>query len=109
MYTKFFSLFSRRNARVAVLGTACVVSSFAIGIQSVGEVQPVTLIEAGAVQEQGDMDGSGSIDIQDVILILEIAQGYREASPAQLRADPNTDGQLTVTDALRVLETLSLR
>ncbi|MCF7844516.1 MAG: hypothetical protein K9M03_01660 [Kiritimatiellales bacterium] len=109
MYTKFFSIFSRRNSRVLALGTACVVSSFAIGIQSVGEVQPVTLIEAGSIQEQGDVDGSGSVDIQDVIDILEIAQGYEVATPAQLRADPNSDGQLTVADALSILETLSLR
>ena len=109
MYTKFLSLFSRRNSRVLMLGTACVVSSFAIGIQSVGEVQPVTLIEAGAVQELGDVDGSGGVEIQDVITILEIAQGYSEATPAQLRADPNADGQLTVADAMRILETLSLR
>lgn len=92
-----------------MLGTACVVSSFAIGIQSVGEVQPVTLIEAGSIQEQGDVDGSGSRDLQDVIIILEISQGYAEATPAQLRADPNKDGQLTVADALSILKSLSLR
>ena len=109
MYTNILSLFSRRNRRVLALGVACIVSSFAIGIQSVGEIQPVTLIEAGSVQQAGDMDGNGSIDIQDAISVLEIAQGYKEATPDQLRADPNGDGQLTVDDALRILATLAIR
>ena len=106
MYTKFFSLFSRRNRRVMVLGVVCVVSSFAVGIQSVGEVQPVALIEAGSIQEAGDVDGSGSVDVRDAIRILEVAQGFSQPTPAELKADPNGDGQLTVEDALRILKTL---
>ncbi|PIR49182.1 hypothetical protein COU80_00330 [Candidatus Peregrinibacteria bacterium CG10_big_fil_rev_8_21_14_0_10_55_24] len=110
MYTSIRSLFpSRRNLRALALGAVCIVSSFAIGIQSVGEVQPVTLIEAGSIEQPGDIDGDGDIDLQDVIHILEIAQGYEPVTPANLMADPNRDGALTVDDALRILTVLSLR
>jgi len=106
MYTKFLSFFSRRNRRVVALGVVCVVSSFAVGIQSVGEVQPVALIEAGSIQEAGDVDGSGSIDVRDAIRILEVAQGFSEPTPEELKADPNGDGMLTVSDAVRILQML---
>lgn len=88
------------------LGTACVLSSFFIGIQSVGEVQPVTLIEAGNIELTGDVDGDGNVDIQDALRILEIAQGYRDATPQELRADPNGNGMLTIDDAVRILSEL---
>lgn len=105
MYTKFLSYF-RKNLRVFMLTTMCVVGSFALGIQSAGEVQPIALIEAGNVELPGDIDGSGVLDIHDAILILEVAQGYKKVSPEQLRADPNGNGVLTVDDALSVLSQL---
>ena len=88
---------------------ACIVSSFAIGIHTAGDVTPVSLIEAGGIPSLGDMDGNGVVDISDAITILEIAQGYREATVDQRKADPNGDGALTADDAIRVLSTLSLR
>ena len=107
MYTYIHSLLSRRNVQVLTLGVATVVSSFAIGIRTAGEVQPITLIEAGSAELAGDVDYSGKVDIQDAIRILEIAQGYDTATPEELLADPNKDGQLTVSDALQLLATLS--
>lgn len=80
--------------------------SFTVGISTVGEVTPIRLIEAGSTEIRGDVDGSGRIDIQDVTLILEIANGYRVAEPHELRRDPNGDGRLTVDDALSLLEDL---
>lgn len=99
----------RRNLQALLIGASCIASSFAIGIQTAGEVHPISLIEAGSSTQRGDIDGSGEIDEQDVIMLLEIAQGYAEATPQQLLADPNGDGQLTVDDALRLLNTLSIR
>lgn len=98
----------RRNVRMLAIGAACIVSSFAIGMQTAGDVQPVSLIEAGGTTLAGDVDGSGVVDLLDVRLILEVAQGYASATSDQLRADPNGDGALTVDDALRILSTLSL-
>lgn len=91
------------------IGAACLVSSFAIGINTTGDVAPVSLIEAGGLTVSGDVDGSGVIDLRDVILILEVSQGYELATPEQLEADPNSDGALSVDDALRLLSTLSLQ
>ena len=103
------SIVSRRNLQLLSLSTLCVVASFALGIQTAGEVQPVTLIEAGSISKAGDVNGSGELDLDDVVIILEIAQDYRAATPEQLQADPNKDGQLTVDDALDILMQLSLR
>ncbi|MCK5018442.1 MAG: hypothetical protein KAS32_15390, partial [Candidatus Peribacteraceae bacterium] len=97
-----------RNLQIYALGIVAVVSAFSFGIHSAGEVRPAALIEAGSVQLAGDMNQNGKVDIQDAIIILEITQGYRDASATQLHADPNGDRQLTVDDALRILATLSL-
>ena len=88
------------------IGLACMVSSFAVGIQTAGDVQPITLIEAGSTNLVGDIDGNGIVDKQDAIRILEVAQGYSSATPQELLADPNRDGELTVSDALHILSTL---
>jgi hypothetical protein len=106
---KHTSRSTARNLQLLALGAVAVASSFALGIQSASEVQPISLIEAGAIERAGDMDGDGIVDVQDAIAILEIAEGYRTASPAQLRADPNGDGVLSVDDAIRILTALQLR
>ncbi len=109
MYTKFLNLFSRRSRRVLALGVVCIASSFAIGIQSVGEVQPVTLIEAGSIEQTGDVNGDGRLTVEDAIYVLEVSEGYVSASPRELMADPNKDGQFTVSDAIRILNELPNR
>lgn len=98
--------FSRKSGQMLVLAMLCVATSFSIGIQSAGDVQPFTLIQAGSVQQRGDMNGDGAIDSVDATIILEIAQGYREPTVEQLKADPNQDGQLTVDDAMRIMSAL---
>lgn len=108
MYIKYpHSL--RRNLKVLASGAACIIGSFVIGIQTAGDVQPVSLIQAGGTPYAGDVDGSGTVDVSDVLIILEVAQGYSSATTDQLKADPNGDGQLTVDDAIGILSTLSLQ
>ena len=99
----------RRKAKFLALGMLSIAASFAVGTQSVGEVQPFTLIEAGSTEKAGDVDGSGVVDLQDVIMILEFSQGYAVATPQELAADPIRDGKFTADDALRVLSTLTLQ
>lgn len=99
----------RRNLKVLATGVVCIVGSFLVGIQTAGDVQPVSLIQAGGTPFAGDVDGSGTVDMSDVLVILEIAQGYRSATTDQLKADPNQDGQLTVDDAIGILSTLSVQ
>lgn len=89
-----------------MLGLLCFVTSFSVGIQSAGEVAPFVPIKAESVVVPGDMNNDGLLDKDDVNIMLEIANGYREASSAQLRADPNQDGSITVSDAMQILSTL---
>ncbi|PIR53553.1 hypothetical protein COU76_00725 [Candidatus Peregrinibacteria bacterium CG10_big_fil_rev_8_21_14_0_10_49_10] len=102
------SIFKRQNLHVLSLGALAVVSSFSLGIRSAGDMQPVSLIQAGSIQLPGDVDGSGKVTVQDAIIILEIARGYVQATPEQLKADPNKDGLLTLDDAIAILRELSL-
>lgn len=89
------------------MGAATIMSAFFVGIQTAGDVQPIALIEAGSTELRGDVDRSGSIDLRDAIVILEIVQGYRDPTPEELKGDPSGDGLLTVDDALRILATLA--
>ena len=99
----------RRNAKLLGLSLFCLVSSFAVGIQTAGDVHPFTIIEAGGLLQPGDVDENGTVDIHDAIRILEFSQGYEIPSSEALRADPNGDGQFTVDDAIRILSRLALQ
>lgn len=92
---------------MVLLGILCVAGSFAVGIQTAGDVQPIGSIAAESPDLPGDVDDDGRIGIRDAVLILEVARGYRDASPAMLQHDPNGDGILTVDDAISVLKELS--
>lgn len=96
-------------AQIVALGALCVVASFTVGLHTAGDIQPIALIEAGTVASSGDLDGSGSLDIEDAIFILEVVEGYRTVEPGQLVADPSGDGILTIDDALHILSILSLQ
>jgi len=81
-----------------------VLSAFFVGIQTAGDVRPISLIEAGVVVSS-DMDGDGIVDARDALVILEVVSGYRDVTPEMLRSDPNRDGILTIDDAIRILAT----
>lgn len=85
----------------------CMTAAFAIGIQTAGDVRPVvdSTIADGAYLE-GDLNGNGQLDIGDARAALEIAQGYRPATPEELAADPNGDFVITGEDVLFILEIL---
>ncbi|TSC57908.1 MAG: hypothetical protein Greene041662_867 [Candidatus Peregrinibacteria bacterium Greene0416_62] len=92
-----------------MMGTATIACAFLIGIETAGDIHPIAFIEAGNGEIRGDINGNGTLDIGDAIVVLEIVQGYRDPTPVELRADPNGDGLLTVDDALRILVTLEKR
>ncbi len=79
-----------------------VTASFGLGVRLSGDVQTVDRTKAGDVLA-GDMNDDGSVNRDDVKIILEIAQNNRAPTPKQLRADPNQDGKITVEDAMRIL------
>lgn len=91
---------------VLTLGVFCIVGSFAVGIRTAGDVRTISPLSAETPILAGDMDGNGTVDTTDVAMILEVAQGYREPTIAELRADPNGDGVISVDDALALLHTL---
>ncbi len=119
MKTKNLSILSSRLAKLTGFAAVCVTASFVVGIQTAGDVQPFAALQADEITENGmalsdiaqsgDIDGSGELDLQDVILILEIVQGYETPTLLQLKADPNGDNRLTAEDALRILRTLAVR
>ena len=98
---------SPANFKVLMIGAATVASAFFVGIQTAGDIRPISLIEAGSGELRGDIDGNGVVDIHDAIAVLDIAQGYEDPSVEQLKADPNGDGLLTVDDALRILRAIA--
>jgi hypothetical protein len=91
------------SLQVIALGVLSVVSSFAVGIRTAGDIETIELTSANDLHIAGDMNADGIVEISDVLAILEIAQGYEIATPDQLLSDPNGDGELTVEDAMRVL------
>lgn len=100
--------------QVASFGALCVMGSFLLGVETAGDVQTFGRSQAGELipataTVAGDMTGEGDVTIEDVIIILEIAQGRQDVQPEAIAADPNHDGTLTVDDALRVLRTMALR
>lgn len=95
--------------QILTLGLLAAVVSFGLGVKTAGDVQTIEHTDASSDIVAGDMNADATVDEQDVILILEIAQGYEAATPEQIAADPNDNGVLTVDDALRVLQTLVAR
>ena len=98
-----------QNLQIATLGCLSVIVSFTVGIRTAGDVQTVAPTEATGMRMSGDINNDEQIDTEDVIAILEVARGYRSATPEELLADPNADGRLTIDDALRILHDLSAR
>lgn len=75
-------------------------------MQTSGRIEPFAQSEAaiiGAVERREP-------GLQDVIAILEVAQGYREATREELqRNDTDGNGALDARDALRILHVLIRR
>ena len=100
---------THRHLRALVpLSLLVVVASFSAGMRTSGSIQTIEWSSATDAM-RGDMTSDGTVDIDDVIVLLEIAQGYRQPTPDELAADPNADGRIGVDDAIRVLRTLSPR
>lgn len=112
MHTKLRSmvrLMTHRKVQILSLGLVSVIGCFALGIQTAGDIKAIATLGAEGTELRGDVDGNNRLDIQDVIDILEVARGYKDPTPDQLKADPNHDGSLTIDDALSILHTLRSR
>lgn len=104
------TLFQRyaRLSTLLPLALAVATASFAVGTQTASVLR--TIDSSSATETvRGDVNGDSVVDVKDAIVILEIAQGYRDATPSELAADPNDNGSLTVDDAIRLLRTITPR
>ncbi len=81
--------------------------AFFLGIETAGDVRPlVNETSAGNSTLGGDLNGNGTLDLRDVRIALELAQGYRTPTPKELDADPNQDFRFTIDDAVLILDAL---
>lgn len=104
---KSTSPLARMSLRSILIVISSMTVAFLVGIETAGEVHPVvTGMLAGGVTVEGDLNGNGSLDLQDVRIALELAQGYRTPTPAELSADPNRDFRFTVDDAIAIIDKL---
>lgn len=102
-----YSIFKRKSLRTVLTVAGSMSVAFVLGIKTAGEFSPVvspTMADANVLA--GDMNGNGQLDIDDVRVTLEIANGYRTPTPEELAADPNRDFSITAEDAMTILEQL---
>lgn len=97
----------RTHAPILAIGLLAVVASFSLGVSLTGNVHTIDETSATDTTIEGDVTDDGVIDLQDVIAILEVSQGYRTPTTTELLRDPSGNGTLTVDDALRLLRDLS--
>ncbi len=103
----------RRIAVVASFTTLCCLLAFVIGLQTSGNVRTFDRTQAAITDSsalRGDIDGDGTVSVQDAIAILERADGLEVPTSEEIRrGDVDGDYKLTVKDALRVLRSLPTR
>jgi hypothetical protein len=100
-----YSVFRQKSLKTILIVTGSMSIAFIIGIQTAGDVSPVVLpTQADSSILAGDLNGNGKVDLDDVHRALEIANGYRTPTPAELAADPNHDFLITTDDAIAIVE-----
>lgn len=105
-----YSFFSRKSLRSIVIVASCMMTSFAAGIQTAGDVHPlVDATEAGGTRIAGDINNDSVVDMLDARIILEIAREYRMPTADELAGDPNADMKLTTDDAIEILRRIETR
>ena len=66
----------------------------------------VAALEEALTVKLGDVDGNGTIDAKDALMVLKAAVGKLELTEKQAKAaDTNKDGKIDAKDALEILKT----
>ena len=105
MHTHPYSIFKKKSLRTIGIVAGSMSLAFFLGIETAGEVQPIiSATNASDTVIAGDMDQSGTVDLEDLKIVLEIARGLRLPIPAELAADPNRDFNVTFEDAMFVMD-----
>lgn len=98
------------SPQILVIALLCMSASFGIGVQTTGDVQTIDHTNANEVERMpGDMNGDGTVDLEDAIETLEIVRGYKTASVEQLKNEPTEDGNVTIDDAIKIIRDLHTR
>ena len=106
---KYFSTFTAVNLKHTGLVLGSMAVAFMLGIQTAGDVHPLIEPTRAGTRQSGDLDGNDMVNASDARLALDIAKGYREATPDELLADPNQDFHITLEDVAEILQMIESR
>ncbi len=82
-------------------------TAFLLGIETAGDVKPIVNgTRAGGAVIEGDLNGNGFLDREDLKIAEELAKGLRSPLPSELAADPNQDFIITEADVLWIRQKL---
>lgn len=82
-------------------------SFYSVAVDNVGNVEqnPATPMTTEILAIMGDTDGSGEVDLADIILTLQIMNKTDEQDMlANICADVNEDGRIDLVEAIYVLQ-----
>ncbi len=109
---------SKKSLRHLVMGLACSLVAFAVGLETAGDVHPFDTSEAAVAVSaperqtaviRGDIDADYALTVEDAILSLSFAEGLDQPSADDVRrGDMDGDFLLTTKDTLRMLHLLRL-
>jgi hypothetical protein len=78
--------------------------AFTVGFRTADEGSVVQSIMATSDVLAGDFDGNGVINNDDVAIAIELSAHLRAATPEELKADPNQDGDISAADTLWLMQ-----
>ncbi len=107
--TRLRARYASAKMHIVALSIISILSSFSLGIRTAGEVETVANISALELSRTGDINGDGTMDARDAIVILEQLQSAAEPTIEQLLADPDQNGIFTIEDALHILREIAPR
>lgn len=102
-----YSFFGKKSGKTIAIVASSMTVAFILGIETAGDVKPVvTETRAGNAVLRGDMNGDGTLDLSDVRIALELAEGKRSPTPDELAADPNQDFVITKDDVTAIADAI---
>ncbi len=101
-----YSVFGRKSWKTVLIIVGSMTAAFVLGIQTAGDVRPLIGATSADGSMEGDFNANGHLDLSDARIAVELAAGYRTATPEELAADPNHDFSITANDVLLILERL---
>ncbi|MBE9569230.1 MAG: hypothetical protein IMF11_01270 [Proteobacteria bacterium] len=107
----FKTIFEEKNNILGSITTQSKIAAYAHGVS--GEMlETFTLIgdpgtRLKGIWQNGDIDGDGSVGLEDAIIVLKILAGIRISQFINMSADVNNDGRIGLAEVVYVLQHLS--